>query len=252
MSRKTKTKTSIAPPSTGASTAPHVDWHLIQNPLGDSSSEDVLIDHLVLNNYAVEKAGGRNQRYDLEVLNTRWVKAHSVPQIAPGRYEVKKLYRRSRSSSIDRRIKVGSRGEAIYGRYDALIKSLALSIEELIDDNWNGGVKQLEDLAAAIDDALSRRHSHDFFRRFCLLAEAYEDVFGLKSATAFLEHGGIQGSDIIRGFSDIDGVFVMVSGAAGDYFTLVSREELPRLFTFDSVSVEGVKLRFQGEGPIET
>jgi hypothetical protein len=239
------------PPSTGASTAPRSEWHLIKNPLGEAAnSEDLLIDHLELQDYVIKKAGRRNQRHDLEIFPSKWVKDQVFKE---GRYEVKGLYRKKKTHAWDRRIKVGSRGETIYGRRDAQIKALALDIEEFIGDDenpfgiWNGGIKQIEDMHSLIDDALERRHSKEFIARFSLLAEAYDDLFSLPSAGKFLA-GGVQPHDIIRGFSDIDGIFV----TAGDYFTLVSKKDIPRFFTFESVSVEGVKLKFVGDVPIET
>ena len=187
----------------------------------------------------------------MEIVNSRWCK-HPLSGFQEGRYEVKKLYRKNNRGSIDRRIKVGSRGETIYGRYDALIKALALDVENYLEVNWTAGMRGLEEVVYLIDAALERRHTKDFQKKFKILAEAYDDVHMLSSAAAFLDHDGIQADDILRGFSDLDGIFVVVGGASGYYFTLVSRKDIPRFFVFDSVSVEGVKLRYVGAAPVET
>jgi hypothetical protein len=50
----------------------------------------------------------------------------------------------------------------------------------------------------------------------------------------------VQGSDIIGGFSDIEGIFIV----AGPNYTLVTRGEIPEFLAFDSVSSEGLKLRY--------
>jgi hypothetical protein len=50
----------------------------------------------------------------------------------------------------------------------------------------------------------------------------------------------IQASDIVGGFLDIEGIFVV----AGPNYTLVKRSEIPGFLAFDSVSSEGLKLRY--------
>lgn len=238
------------PPSTGVSTAPRSDgprygWRdlvdtdaIIYDLIGH---EGQLAETLSQAGLTTNRAGSRHQRYDLEVVTD------PMEELVAGRYEVKSLHRGKGRRKFDRRFKTGSRGESIYGRRDAQIKSLALDIEEMLEQNWTAGVVPTEQVMEFIDDALERRHSKSFLRGFTIVAEAYDDVLSLRSAKTFLGNQGVQGEDIVRGFSDIEGIFIL----AGHNYTLVSRTEFPSFFEFDSVSVEGVKLRFQGTIPSE-
>lgn len=265
MSRKTRTKRNRTEASTGASTqqasaelpSPRLGWHEIRSFPVDENDEGVLADYLMLRNYAVQRAGGRHQRYDLEIVHTSWVtpgtyEERPIPMITSGRYEVKSLPRRKKvTHAWDRRFKAGSRGHYIYGRRDAEVKAFALDLEELIGDGTfpvstfkqpGMSITEVHDL---IDACLQGRHSKKLMAQLTLLAEVYEDDYGVMSATRLLR-GRVGPTDILGAFSDLDGIFVV----AGAYFTLIAKDEIPDFLIVDSASVEGVKLKYVGH--IET
>ena len=206
----------------------------------------------------VKSTGERTQSYDLEVLGPDNAFLKEVG-LAPGKYEVKSLWRKNERCQFDRRFKVGSRGERIYGRRDSEIKAFAGALEREIDGVIDhsldpivsatpGSVtKFVEETHEFIDAALERRHSKKFMERLARLARASYLIPNLRIHALNVTSGNVQGLDIVRGFDNIKGIFVV----AGPIYTLVSQSEMQGFLAFDSASSEGPKLRWQGTIPSE-
>jgi len=244
MFQKTKTKKKRIGTSTGASTeVPESGWRSLRDSYPNGAKfgnrEDQLVNTLFNEGLGVIQTGSRNQSHDLMISS-------GTPEIPEGVYEVKSLYRRNENCRFDRRFKTGRRGEDIYGRRDAEIKAAALDIENYLDHGVTSGLQFIESAHRLIDEALNRKHSKDFLARFTLLAEAYSDTWMLSSADRFLL-GGVSNSDILKGFSGLDGIFLL----AGPMYVLVKPKEFSKFIAFDSVSSEGVKLRYTGMIPSE-
>lgn len=229
-------------------------WRELGPYSSHSEMEWGIIDSLEsdLNISTVRHAGNRNQSYDIEILDD-----DASDVLAPGLYEVKSLWRRNDTSRFDRRFKVGTRGEEIYGRRDSQIKSFALAFEdeliELMEGNVRNGidtinnVKFVEKSFAFIDDALGRKHSKCFEAKLNRVASAAIHLPSLRTQAEDIISGGIGPADIVRGFRNIQGVFVV----AGHKYTLVTQAEMASMFAFDSASSEGPKLRMLGVIPSE-
>lgn len=203
-------------------------------------------------------AGDRGQSHDLVIPDEPGRRPYiHAAGVTPGKYEVKSLWRRDERSSFDRRFKVGRRGETIYGKRDAEIKSFALSLEEQIDSVIEhsllgvpkaepGSVRRfVEETHDFVDQALTRKHSKRFMERLTRLATASLAIPVMLHRARSVLSGGVQAADIVRGFEDIEGIFVV----AGHMYTLVTRAEMPQYLTFDSASAEGPKLRYAGPIP---
>lgn len=205
--------------------------------------------------------GNRQQSHDLEIHSKITRPDYEDPYLrfaglSPGKYEVKSLWRRSETQSFDRRFKVGRRGERLYGRRDAEIKSFASGLEDEIDAIIQNFVDEgrvaktskdamtrfVTETHAFISDAFERRHSKAFNERIERLATASLSIPTLTVRAHSVLNGGVQGPDIVRGFDDIQGIFIV----AGPMYTLITRTEMPQFLTFDSASSEGPKLRFVG------
>lgn len=209
----------------------------------------------------VTHAGDRTQSHDIEVSGISWRRSrYDQGGLSPGLYEVKSLWRKNERCKFDRRFKVGTRGETIYGRRDSQIKSFALSLEReldlIMDSNVRDGVKLgsgsenqrfVEQSHGFIDQALMRKHSKSFEERLRRLAKSSVQIPSLTVPADAILQGGIGSEDILRGFSDIEGIFVV----AGPIYTLVTKAEMPNLLTFDSASSEGPKIRLHGDIPSE-
>ena len=212
---------------------------------GPLTSDELIVAHSVREQTGctVEVAGSRYESFDLLI---------SSGSLLAGKYEVKRLSRSGKS--FDRRFKVGSRSERIYGHHDSVIKAAALEAEDLLECfEWDiaYGVEQLDAMHCAIDDAKHRRHGRKFERFFYDAIASLMAVARPESSPAidrFLMKQSISADDIIRGFSEISGIFLM----AGANYSLVKQDEIARLIAFDSVSVEGVKLRYLGVVPYDT
>jgi len=215
----------------------------------------------------VTRAGDRSQSHDLEVSGISRRRPRGSGRlhdaVDPGLYEVKTLWRRNENCAFDRRFKVGTRGEIIYGRRDSEIKRFALSLESAIDgimednvadglvlrDGTPGRVTEFVEASHRfIDDALTRRHSKSFDERLRRIAQASLHIPVLTLHARAVLEGLITIEDIRRGFHDIEGIFVV----AGPMYTLVTKAEMGNLVTFDSASAEGPKLRMHGVIPSET
>ncbi len=183
-------------------------------------------------------AGSRYQSYDVEVTL-------GIDGVEPGWYEIKRLYK-TKGGSFDRRFKVGQRGERMYGRRDAEIKSFAMGLEDFLDKcTW--GVQAVEDTHDFIDQALLRKHGKKFNERLTRLARAGLQIPDLMFRATAVLTGGVRTSDILAGFSNLKGIFVI----AGDIYTLVKPIEYSEFIGFDSASAEGPKLTYQGVVPLE-
>jgi hypothetical protein len=189
---------------------------------------------------------GRNQSHDLEVTLGTTLRSPTC-DLVPGLYEVKRLSLRSKGKSADRRFKTGRRGETIYGRRDAEIKSFAMALEDFLDQClWS-----VEATLAShdfIDQALQRRHGKHFHERLLRLANRGLEVPELMWKAKSVINGGVFPRDIQAGFEGLSGIFIMV----GHIYTLVKPNEYSEFIGFDSGSAEGPKLRFSGVIPLET
>ncbi len=215
----------------------------------------------------MQKAGDRSVSYDLEVVDEVYRRAYlRAVGLESGKYEVKSLWRKNENQVFDRRFKVGQRGELIYGRRDAQVKAFGTALEGYIDDliehslppTKSGGhfsphppatpgsvtpaVTELHDI---IDRIMVRKHSKTLLERLGRLAKASLEIPRLTVAARNFLSGGIQAVDIERGFSDIQGIFIV----AGPIYTLVSQTEYSKFLAFDSASSEGPKLRYLGVIP---
>ena len=200
-------------------------------------------------------AGRRGQDYDLEI--TGRVRSGVDPYLravglSPGRYEVKALWRKNERCSFDRRFKVGHRGERIYGKRDAEIKSFALAQENYIESILDNTVQENDpplssnrctqyttEIHDFVDLALERKHSKRFNERLKRIAQASLLVPSLSTHARMILAGGVQATDIVKGFSDIEGIFVV----AGDIYTLITKDEMADHLAFDSASSEGLRIR---------
>ena len=225
------------------------------------------LEGLVGSNY-IHPAGDRTQSFDLQISS----RLHTDPFLSAvglpaGKYEVKSLWRRSDGGSFDRRFKVGQRGERIYGRRDTEIKAFAQALEDEIDNIVEHSVdpgkdeygrsyprakagtvtRTVEDIHGLVDLAMERKHSKAFMERILRLARASLSIPRLTIPAHRVITGGVQGPDIMKGFDDIEGIFVV----AGPMYTLITRTEMPEFLAFDSASSEGPKLRLVSVIPSE-
>lgn len=225
-------------------------------------AEDVVA-HTLRVRYGLDvlPAGERSQSYDLELT---WAQ-RSFSRIAglePGKYEVKSLWRKNENRSFDPRFKVGQRGERIYGYRDSLIKSFAVALERQIDYVLEHAVKYgprhgryekgelttfVEETQDFIEQATQRRHSKSFSDRLERLARVSQHIPTMLPIARTVLYNRVQASDIVNGFSDLEGIFVV----AGPMYTMVTKAEMPELLSFDSVSSEGLKLRYTKNIPTD-
>ncbi|HEU5118646.1 MAG TPA: hypothetical protein VFT74_18760 [Isosphaeraceae bacterium] len=208
---------------------------------------------------SVVQGGSRGQSYDLSIPDQGDRTYLRAVGLEAGKYEVKSLWRKSEGRAFDRRFKVGQRGERIYGRRDSEIKAFALSLEEQVDSVLEHAVSGYPKAAPGsvtsfvdethefVDLAMSRRHSKSFMARLERLARASLSIPAMLTRAHAVVHGGVQAHDIVRGFDDLEGIFIV----AGPIYTLVTKAEMPRFLAFDSASSEGPKLRWAGPIPSE-
>jgi hypothetical protein len=251
-----------------ASDTPDFGWRQLRVLAGARSSEENVAWTLRTEyGVTVEHNGSRHEDFDLTIpdqgsLSNVYIRAAGLEL---GRYEVKSLWRASEGRSFDRRIKVGRRGERIYGRRDAAIKTFAIALEEQLDSMVDGrrslrlegprepgtvgGMSSLTmEVHELVDRALERRHSKSFDARIRRLARAALLVPTLTLAAQRVLTVDVLGTDIVNGFEDIAGIFLV----AGPIYTLVSQRELSDFLSLDSASSEGPRLRFSGVIPSET
>jgi hypothetical protein len=245
--RARSTKTSKAAASTGASasavavidTEPAFGWRKLRLDwwkAGDRD-EDAVSKILKVEGARSIATGGRCESHDLEVTL-------GIDHVPPGFYEVKRLHVRD-GKYVDRRFKAGQRGERIYGRRDAEIKSFATALEDYLDTClW--GVEAVTDTHAFIDQALLRKHGKKFHERLMRLAKAAADIPTLSAPAWKVLVGSVRPQDIEAGFSSLSGIFII----ADHIYTLVKPSEYTRFIGFDSGSAEGPKLSFQGVVPL--
>lgn len=243
--------------------APRFGWHKLTKYSGHKEAEDAVAHALISLGMFVGRAGDRSQSYDLEILEcssctqNRECRIHKSKNINPGKYEIKSLWRKNDRSAFDRRFKIGTRGEEMYGRRDASIKSFALQLEKEIDFILEANVKHqnrdfnnltfVSEAHSFIDSALIRKHSKSFEDRLWRLCTASLGIPAMNYAAATVLNNSIENADIVRSFNGIEGIFIV----AGPIFTLVRVDEFARFITFDSASSEGAKLRFKGVIPSE-
>jgi hypothetical protein len=257
-----RTTLSIGDPdgSQGPATSPRFGWRKLDPYTGHAEAEERVGESLIgLFGVFVTHAGDRTQSHDLEVSGVSCRQSrYDRGGLAAGLYEVKSLWRKNERSSFDRRFKVGTRGERIYGRRDSQIKAFAVALEDELEHVLESNVREskttfgrntdfVESAHAFIDQAMGRRHSKAFEERLMRLARASLNVPRLTVRAQALLDGAITNADVLRGFSDIQGIFVV----AGDLFTLVTKGEFGSFIGFDSASSEGPKLRLIGEIPSE-
>lgn len=203
---------------------------------------------------SVERAGRRNQSYDLGIAARSFERPFArAVGLEPGKYEVKALWRRGVGRSFDPRFKMGRRGEPVYYRRDLAIKSFASALEDQLDGLIEHSVEYpvgsprvgevtsfVEEVHAFVDQAMQRRHSKSFARRLERLARVSERIPMLLATARRVQHESVQAADIVNSFADIEGIFIV----AGHRYTMVTRGEIPGFIAFDSVSSEGLKLRY--------
>lgn len=273
MSQRMRIPSRVITPSTGdpvgsqaTASDPAYSWKKLLSEPGEDTELSVLRSVSTHDGADVLHAGGRNDSYDLEITSPLERPDWADPFLAmaglrPGKYEVKSLWRSSDKRSFDRRFKVGRRGERIYGRRDAEIKSFASGLEDEIDaiiqnsvDDGPRGQRSpdsmrrfVEETHAFINDAFERRHSKAFVERITRLARASMEIPTLTLRAHTVLKGGVQGLDIVKGFDNIEGIFIV----AGPMYTLINRNEIPEFIKFDSASSEGPKLSYVGAIPTE-
>lgn len=207
----------------------------------------------------VKPAGERVQSHDLEIEGPQTAFLR-IQGLRPGKYEIKSLWRKNECCKFDRRFKVGMRGEKIYGRRDLEIKAFAEALETEVDSVLEHSLTSTKmrpgpgelirfviDVFDFVDLAMERKHSKRFDERLRRLAKASLGIPRITARAHFAFHGNVQGHDIVRGFDDIEGIFVV----AGPTYTLVTRKEISDFLSFDSSSAEGPKIRFTGVIPSE-
>jgi hypothetical protein len=209
-------------------------------PIRGESDESLVCLSLKTLGARAEPTAGRYQSHDLEVTL-------GIADLEPGLYEVKRLSLRKGGKSVDRRFKAGRRGETIYGRRDAEIKSFAMALEDFLDQClWS--VEAIVATHEFIDQALQRRHGKKFHERLLRLANRSLSIPELMFEAKSVIQGGVRPQDITAGFSSLKGIFVI----ADHIYTLVKPEEYTRFIGFDSASAEGPKLSYQGVVPLES
>lgn len=177
---------------------------------------------------------GRKNSHDLEVTL-------GIDTAPPGFYEVKRLSSRPGGKSFDPRFKAGRRGETIYGRRDAEIKTFVMQLENFLDQcEW--GVEAVTSTHDFIDQALQRRHGKKFNERLLRLAHRGLSIGDLLFASKRVIQGGVGHTDISAGFAGLAGIFII----AGHNYTLVRPNEYKQFIGFDSASAEGPRLRYSG------
>lgn len=205
--------------------------------------------------------GQRKNSYDLEVVDdddyllAEYARFIGVP---PGRYEVKSLWRRSPRTAFDPRFKAGRRGETIYGRYDADVKSFAIALDECIDHVLEDSLAEprgerlphelsefVGQVHCLIDDAFMRRHSRSFSERLRRIAKSSLMIPTMSHRARSVLRSTVQAADIVRGFADCQGIFLV----AGTNYTLVRLHEIEKFIAVDSASSEGLKLRYTQKIP---
>lgn len=168
-----------------------------------------------------------------------------IDHVPPGLYEVKRLHVRD-GKYVDRRFKVGQRGERIYGRRDAEIKSFATALEDYLDTClW--GVEAVTDTHEFVDQALLRKHGKKFHERLLRLARAAGEIPTLTAPAWKVLNGAVRARDIEAGFVGLSGIFII----ADHIYTLVKPNEYTSFIGFDSASAEGPKLTYQGAVPLD-
>ncbi len=235
------------------SEVPQYGWRALRDDSTGSDSERKLTNTLIVDcGCNIVCAGKRTQSYDVEILSSGYAtyrEYNNNPFLAfvglkPGKYEIKSLWRKNENRKFDRRFKVGQRGEKIYGKRDAEIKSFAIGLDQMIDSG-DFGLEFVEQAHSFIDQAFERRHSKEFNERILRLAKASLMIPSITKQAQTVLDGGITGADIMKGFSDIEGIFII----AGPIYTLVKREEIPKFLVFNSASSEGPKLTYKNVIP---
>ncbi len=258
----TRTKQKLTLPSTGDlevrneySGITRFGW---QNIVAGDEDEGRVGTSLVLDlDCSIIQAGERGQSFDIEII--------SGSQIEPGRYEVKSLWRKNDNCKFDRRFKCGQRGEKIYGRRDAEIKSFALALDAHVDVGLSEALEPemfrhhlsmgpqpimtwVDEMHDFVDKALARQHSKSFHEKLMRWGRSALLSPMLFSRAQAIVSGGISSVDIMRGFSGLKGIFIV----AGHNYSLVRPDEFDQFLAFDSASAEGPKLVFLGVLPLET
>ncbi len=213
-------------------------WHRLQVPRWDLESDEEKVSYSVnqLGAQSVPTAGRYNS-HDLEVTA-------GAAGIDPGFYEVKRLHDKD-GKYVDRRFKVGQRGELIYGRRDAEIKSFASALENFLDTcNW--GREAIEQTHEFIDQAFQRKHGKKFQERLSRLASASASIPALTATAQAAVFGAVGSKEIEAGFSGLKGIFII----ADHIYTLVKPNEYVRFIGFDGASAEGPKLTYAGVVPL--
>lgn len=210
------------------------DWRRRKGP-----DEELISDTLCDYGARANETGGRNNSHDLEVTL-------GIDTVPPGFYEVKRLSARPGGKSFDPRFKAGRRGETIYGRRDAEIKSFAIKLESFLDEClW--GREAVESAHDFIDQALQRRHGKKFHERLLRLAKIGLTIPDLIFASKDVIKGGVHHQDISAGFSGLKGIFLI----AGHNYTLINSNEYKDFIGFDSASAEGPKLAYKNVIPLQ-
>ena len=227
-------------------TEPEFGWRKLATlPNQHVSDEECICESIDRLGNRSKPTGTRYQSHDLEVTLGGF--------IVPGFYEVKRLHLRE-GKYVDRRFKVGRRGERMYGRRDAEIKSFATALEDFLDGVWDSphpaihwGKKEVEDMHSFIDLALQRKHGKKFHDRLLRLADACNSIPTMLKQSLSVSRGSVRPQDIEAGFAGLSGIFII----AGHIYTLVKPKEYKSFIGFDSASAEGPKLTYQGVVPLE-
>jgi hypothetical protein len=229
-------------------------WQRIDRSGDLEEAELAVVSFLEGKGHVVSREGKRSQSYDLTSDGLH--------------YEVKSLWRRSSSRLFDRRFKVGSRGERIYGEMNHSVCDFVLALEGLAIDiverdvmrsftkglsrgRWDN-FQMIRNVQELVDLALLRKHSRGFFEKL----KGYGDLLEMNALNDPISKvvdlyrnmkrcESMIPSLVSRSFSDVDGIYIV----AGDNVTLVQRDEIPQFISFFSVGTEGVVLRYEHDVP---
>lgn len=208
------------------------------------ATEDNLCEALKSWGSHVRQAGSRYQNYDLEILD--------CANLPLGRYEIKALHRNGKS--FDRRFKVGSRSEKIYGKRDAEIKAAALVLDDYIDwvfkepdravqRNEYSADANLQWILNLKNQAFERKHGKNFIKDFIENIKPFHDWHYAYPFKINKLSRPVTSKEICEGYSDIQGIFLVLE----DNYTLIRHDEFAKFIEFDSASSEGIKLRYTGK-----
>lgn len=206
-------------------------------------NEQLLAEHL--NDYSVSGVvwqfwthkGERFRTFDLETFDG-------------AKFEVKTLSKNG--NGFDRRFKMGTRGKSMFGKLESKFRAAALGIEDWLDHDHQSGLfgQTLDDTRAL----LKCIHEGRLGKSNCaLMLELCRDLHDVVPECSRLLDQDLKNLQVSESYQDIDGIFLIADvGQRGDktlVYTLLDKNGINTLVTFDSMNVEGVMARYSGNLP---